>query len=220
MVSSRKSQTNPRSDDLLGAQAWLHARARLAPNLLSHAPPWVQAVFEHAWAPMRALASEVACLPAQLWDFLLTCDGGWIVIHSGTSHYTAGTVQVAGFDRRNVAFISVEDLAGGDDMPLHTIGHLIDHYLGCGGDPDGAWLSAGGGLALHWREAGERLQRLFDLGYAVDHAAAASVQDYVARSLAWYCHRPRDLNVADPNICKWFRATLWDEGFWRARTAL
>ena len=118
---------------------------------------------------MQALASEVACLPAQLWPFLLSHDGGWIVIHAGRSHYTVGTIQVAGFDRRNVAFISVEDLARGDDMPLHIVGHLIDHYLGCGGDLDGAWLSTGGGLAPHWREAGKRLQRLFDLGYAVDN---------------------------------------------------
>ena len=48
-----------------------------------------------------------------------------------------------------------------------------------------------------------------------DEAAAASVRDYFARSLAWYCRRPRDLNVADPNIWKWFRATLWNRGLWR-----
>lgn len=200
-----------------GAHAWLRARARLAPNLLSHASPWVRGVFEHAWAPMQALGNEIACLPPQLWPFLLEHEGGWVVIHPGSSHYVVGPVRVAGFDRRNVAFVSVEELARRDDVPLHIVGHLVDHYLGCAGDADGAWLSAGGGLAPHWQEAGERLGRLFALGHAADEAAAASVQDYVARSLAWYCHRPQDLCVADPNICKWFRATLWDNGFWRTR---
>jgi hypothetical protein len=164
---------------------------------------------------MQAFAREVDCLPPQLWPFLLDHDGGWIVIHPGSSRYVVGPVEVAGFDRQNVVFVSVEELARGDEMPLQSVGHLVDHYLGCGGDPDGAWLSAGGGLEPAWREAGERLQRLFALGHAIDEAAAASVQAYVARSLAWYCHRPHDLNVADPNIWKWFRATLWDDGFWR-----
>ncbi|MBN1661436.1 MAG: hypothetical protein JXA93_23795 [Anaerolineae bacterium] len=164
---------------------------------------------------MQALAREIACLPVQLWSFLLNHDGGWVIVHPGRSRYVVGPVSVAGFDRHNVALISVEDLARGDDLVLHVLGHLVDHYLGCAGDPAGAWLSEGGGIEPHWREAGERLGRLFALGHAVDEAAAASVKEYVARSLAWYCHRPHDLNVADPNIWKWFRATLWNDRFWR-----
>jgi len=165
---------------------------------------------------MQALAGALDCLPAQLWSFLLSHDGGWIVVHPGPSRYVVGPARIAGHDRRNVASISVEDLARGGEMPLHVVGHLVDHYLGCAGDPGGAWLSHGGGLEPAWRAAGERLGRLFALGHAVDEAAAASIEDYFARSLACYCRRPRELNVADPNIWKWFRATLWDDGFWHA----
>jgi hypothetical protein len=67
-----------------------------------------------------------------------------------------------------------------------------------------------------WQLAGERLPRLFSLGYAVDNVAESSVQDYFAQSLALYCRERQHLNTADPQIYKWLRTTLWDKGFWRA----
>ena len=67
-----------------------------------------------------------------------------------------------------------------------------------------------------WQEAGQRLLHLYALGYAIDDIARASVQDYFAQSLALYCTDRQRLNVADPQIDKWFRSTLWDEAFWRA----
>jgi hypothetical protein len=65
------------------------------------------------------------------------------------------------------------------------------------------------------RQAGERLPRLFALGYGVDEVAQADVRDYFAQSLAIYCQDRKRLNVADPQIVKWFRSTLWSDGFWR-----
>ncbi len=112
-----------------------------------------------------------------------------------------------------MAYVSVQDLALDNERPHHVIGHLIDHTLG-GGGIDAPWLSAGGGQELCWQQAGSRLARIFALGYGVDEVAQASVRDYFAQSLALYCRdRPR-LNIADPQICKWFRSTLWDHGFW------
>jgi hypothetical protein len=165
---------------------------------------------------MQALARQVTHLPGALWSFLLGHEGGWVVVQGGASRYQTGTVDALGRRRRNVATIGVEDLARDNDVPLHIVGHLVDHYLGCAGDGAGLWLSGGGGLVPRWQEAGARLERLFALGYAVDEAAAGNVRDYFARSLAWHCRRPRELNVADPQIWKWFRTTLWDDNFWRA----
>jgi len=87
--------------------------------------------------------------------------------------------------------VRVADLAQDNEGPLHALGHLIDHHLGCGGEAEGRWLSEGGGLVPDWQRAGERLPRLFDLGYAADHVAGSSVQDYFAQSLALYCRRLR-----------------------------
>lgn len=211
----RRTQSEPGlpSKDL--AEAWLRARARLMPNLLAQSPPWMRSVFDHAWAPMEALARQVRLLPAGLWGALLRFETGFVAIGHRGSHYLPGPARLAGQEVQNLAFVSVEDLARDNERPLHVIGHLIDHHLGCGGTPEGAWLSEGGGIHPRWREAGGRLPRMFALGYAVDEVAAAGVRDYFAQSLALYCRARRQLNVADPQIDKWLRSTLWHAGFWR-----
>jgi hypothetical protein len=69
-------------------------------------------------------------------------------------------------------------------------------------------------VLVRWREAGARLQRLFALGYGVDKVTRSNIRDYFAQSLALYCLDRQRLNVADPQICKWFRSTLWNQAFW------
>jgi hypothetical protein len=183
--------------------------------VLDRAPAWVQDVFEHDWAPMEALVQQVNCLPDGLWDYLLSWEGGLAIISNERSRYVPGPVELRGRQVQNAAFVAVEDLAQGNEQPLRAIGHLADHYLGCGGDLAGPWLSGGGGMTPGWRRAGERLPRLFALGYGVDEVACSGVQAYFAHSLAVYCLDRRRLNVADPQITKWLRHTLWDDGFWR-----
>jgi hypothetical protein len=116
---------------------------------------------------------------------------------------------------RNVAFVAVEDLAHDNERPIHVIGHLIDHALGCGGEDAGLWLSEGEGVNTLWREAGQRLSQLYALGYGVDEIAQSGVRDYFAQSLAFFCRDRERLNVADPRIVKWLRSTLWSASFWR-----
>jgi hypothetical protein len=185
------------------------------PRLLIQAPPWVRGTFDHAWAPMKALAKQVRCLPPALCGYLQSCAGGFAAITAGESQYVPGSATVRSRSLQNVAFVSVEDLALGNERPLHVIGHLIDHHLGCGGDPEGCWLSEGGGVTPDWQEAGSRLPGLFALGYGLDQAAHANVRDYFAQSLAFYCRDRQRLNMADPQIYKWFRNTLWSERFWQ-----
>jgi hypothetical protein len=198
------------------ALAWLRVRARLMPDLLNQSPPWVRGVFDHSWAPMEALAQQVACLPSALLDHMLTYESGFVAIGTGNSRYRPGPTTLRHQQVQNVAFVSVIDLANDNERPLHVIGHLVDHHLGCGGDSEGRWLSEGGGIMPHWRQAGERLPRLFALGYAADSVAQSDLRNYFAQSLALYCRERQRLNIADPQICKWLRSTLWDQGFWRS----
>lgn len=184
------------------------------PDLLSQSPPWVRGVFGHSWAPMEAMARQVSCLPPGMWDHLLRCERGFVAICPGDSHYVPGPATLRHQQVQNVAFVSVVDLAGDNERPLHIIGHLIDHHLGCGGDSDGHWLSEGGGTTPRWQQEGKRLPHLFALGYAADEIAQSGLRDYFAQSLALYCRERQHLNVADPQIYKWFRSTLWDKGFW------
>ena len=195
-------------------QAWLHTRARLMPELLSQSPPWVRGVFDHSWAPMRALARQVGLLPPHVWSWLRRWDSGYAVVCNGRSEYVPGPAHIRRQRVVNVAYVSVEDLAADNERPLHVLGHLIDHHLGCGGDYQGQWLSSAGGTSNRWRRAGERLAELYALGHAVDTVAQSSTQDYFAQSLALYCRDRQRLNVADPLICRWFRSTLWDRAFW------
>ena len=185
------------------------------PDLLSQSPPWVRAVFDHSWAPMEAMARQVACLPPALLDHLLTYDRGFVAICTGDSRYSPGPMTLRHQRVENVAFVAVGDLANDNERPLHVIGHLVDHHLGCGGASNGRWLSEGGGTVPHWQQAGERLPRLFALGYGADSIAQSNPRDYFAQSLALYCRDQQRLNVADPQICKWFRSTLWHQGFWQ-----
>jgi hypothetical protein len=198
------------------AKAWLRARVRLMPGLLSQSPPWVRGVFDHTWAPMEAMARQIQGLPPAWWDFLLSLDSGFVAISRGDSEYVPGPARIRQQSVENVARVSVADLAQDNEQPLHVLGHLLDHHLGCGGAAEGRWLSEGGGLVPEWQRAGERLPRLFSLGYAVDNVAESSVQDYFAQSLALYCRDRQRLNTADPQIYKWLRGTLWDKAFWRA----
>ena len=163
---------------------------------------------------MDALFDHVRLLPAGLWPYLLGCAGGYLLISPGESAYQPGPAELRGRAVHNVAYISVGDLAAGNERPLHVLGHLLDHYLGCAGDLTGPWLTAGGGCRPRWQQAAGRLPGLYALGYGVDDVARASIDDYLAQSLAIYCRDRRRLNVADPPIEKWLRTTLFDAAFW------
>lgn len=195
-------------------RAWLQARARLMPDLLPQSPPWVRSAFAHSWAPMRALSRQLECLPPHLWSQLQRWESGYVVLCTTDSRYVPGPASIRRQRLSNVAFVSIEDLAVANERTIHTLGHLVDHHLGCGGEPEGLWLSEGGGVSPRWQRAGQRLADLYTLGYAVDPVAQANVRDYFAQSLAIYCLDRQRLNVADPAIDKWFCSTLWVEGFW------
>jgi hypothetical protein len=206
------------------------------PGALERLPGAVRSAFEHAWAPIQMLAQHIGCLPSALWEVLLAWDTGFVILVAGESRYEPGPVSLHGQQLKDVAFISLEDLVspGGSvgrpatalecgshaaafrhlGLPLHVIGHLVDHHLGCGGEEQGAWLSEGGGVTPAWHEAGQRLARLFGLGYGIDEVAQSNTRDYFAQSLSVYCHNRQALNVADPQISKWLRSTLWNPAFW------
>lgn len=212
-TNSEHMHSNRDAED--SAQAWLHARARLMPDILIKSSPWVRGVFDHSWAPMRALAQQANHLPPHMWSLLLGWDSGYVAIYAEDTHYRPGPASIRRQPVINVAFMSIEDVALGNERPLHVLGHLIDHHLGCAGDVNGHWLSSGGGISPGWRKAGQRLRDLFRLGYAVDPVAQSNVRDYFAQSLALYCHDRQRLNVADPQIFKWLRNTIWNEALWK-----
>lgn len=195
---------------------WFIARARLTPNLLAQAPPWVRATYDHPWAPMQAMASQLKCFPDDLWDYLLSQPTGFIVIGKD-SRYEPASIQLGEKELCGVAHVAIQDLARNNKRPLHVLSHLIDHHLGCQGHHEGPWMTQGSVARHEWTQAAQRLDRLFALGYGIDPVARANPQDYFAQSLAWYCQDRQKLNTADPQICKWFRSTIWNPSFWERK---
>lgn len=166
---------------------------------------------------MSAFEERVRPLPAAMWPMLQGFPGGYVaLVADDRSRYQPGPASIRGQSVDNVAFVSVQDLARDNERPLHVLGHLIDHHLGCGGGPTGAWLSDGGGTTQQWQEAGARLARLFALGYGADEVARSNLHDYFAQSLALYCREQKRLNAADPQIEKWLRNTIWSDLFWHS----
>jgi len=199
----------------LRAMEWLRARARLMPGALDEIGEPARGEYAHEWAPVQLLGRRLACLPAGLWDALLRWESGYSVLIAGESRYEPGEFRLRARTLHGVALISLEDLSGrAPSRVLHVMAHLVDHHLGCSGEAEGIWLSEGGGVAPVWREAGQRLARLYELGYGLDDIARSGRRDYFAQSLAAYCRERRALHVADPQITQWFRTTLWSPRFW------
>jgi hypothetical protein len=192
-------------------------RIHVAPRALDLASAPVQQRFPHLWAPLEALAGKLQPLPVGLVRFWLEQPGGHVVITHLSSYYDPGDWLLKGNLLRNIAYVGLSDLAGGSLEALVPVGHLLDHLLGNGGQPEGLWLSEGGGADPVLQKVGTRFAELFPLGHGFDMLAHHDRRSYFARSLALYLHDRRALNVADPLIERLLRTTLFSAAFWRSR---
>ena len=132
---------------------------------------------------------------------------------SAQSGYVAGAVTIGERIHTDVARVSLYDL----ESPLASISvvaQLLDHLLGCNGEPAGKWLSDGGGITPKLVLVGEEINQLFHLGYGIDEEATQDSRSYLARSLAWYIEDRRALNVADPRVERLLKRTLMSDSFW------
>ena len=196
-------------------KALVQAKVSLAPRALESSPPTVRRSFESDWAPVNALARRLRCFPVGLLRFLAEHDAGHIVLAARDFHYVEGEQTVRGRSLCNVAYVCVGDLTDESERPWHVVAHLLDHLMGCGGQPGGTWLSDGSGLTPRWREVGQRIHKLFPLGYGIDEAAQPNARDYFAQSVAWVCYDRQRPNVADPPMEKLLRTTSMNDAFWR-----
>ena len=192
-------------------------KIHVAPRALELSSAAAQRRFKHIWAPLEDLATRLRSLPPGLVRFWLDQTGGHVIVTHLPSRYEPGGQALKRQVLRNVAYVRMSDLAAGSLEALVPIGHLLDHLLGSSGMVDGLWLSEGGGTNPALREVGERIVKLFPLGYGFDEAACRDVRTYFARSLALYLHDRGALNVVDPQIEKLLRTTLFSGAFWRSR---
>lgn len=189
------------------------SKIHIIPRLLEHSSRRVAAQFDSLWAPMERLAQHLHPLPAALLQFLTHTPRGHIILTAGVSRYEVHTWSLREQELEAVAFVSLTDLVEEPLSALETVGHLLDHLLGCQGAPLGGWLSDGNGLNQSWKEVGRQVPLLFQLDYAIDEMAAATPRQYFARSVAWYIQDRHKLNMSDPLIERLLRQTLFSESF-------
>ena len=191
------------------------SKIHITPRLLERCPRRIAQQFDSLWAPVEELAQRLHSLPTGLVQFLAYTPRGHIVLTPEVSNYEVGPQSLRGRELEAVAFISLTELVEEPLQALHVVGHLLDHLLGCQGVPQGEWLSDGQGLSPPWVEIGQQIPVLFELGYTIDETAATNSRHYFAQSLAWYIQDRQRLNVADPQIERLLRQSLFNENFCR-----
>jgi len=206
-------RTSPEvSDDV---KQLLVAKVHLAPRAWNNLPATDRDLFDNPWAMATALGHHLGRLPRPGLRFLAEHPRGHLVIAPGSSRYVEGVQPVGRQEFFDVAFVGVREVAEGGHGVWRPVGQLLDHLLGCHGEPGGPWLSDGHGINPLWEEVGHRLQALFPLGYGADELTRSHPHLYLAQSLGWYFLDRRRLEVADPLITRLLRTTLLDEPFWK-----
>lgn len=138
---------------------------------------------------------------------------GHVAISPHRHGYVAGAQVVGRYSLDGVAWVSAQSLLH-DPLLAWPLAALLDHLLGCDGDPAGSWLSDGSGRTAHWQPVGQRLRRQFELGYGPP-GATADPRAYFAWGLRSYLSDRRSLSVADPGLERILATTVFDVHFWR-----
>lgn len=200
-----------KSDDV---RRLLVAKVHLAPQVWNEVPSGIHPLFDNPWSLATHLGRHLAKLPRPCLRFLADHPRGHLVIAPGSSRYAEGAQPVGRQELSDVAHVGLQELVEGRHGVWRPVGQLLDHLLGCHGEPGGPWLSDGHGISPPWEEVGHRLHALFPLNYGVDELARSHLHLYLAQSLGWYILDRRRLEVADPLITRLLRTTLLDERFW------
>jgi hypothetical protein len=158
---------------------------------------------------LRPLSGTAAELPA----FWAHHPRGHAVIGNHRERYQAGPQQVGRQVLDGVAWVPAAAILA-EPILAAPVANLLDHLLGCDGEPGGAWLSDGGGRNALWQEVGQRLHRQFHLGYAPD-IARSNPHDYFAWGLSVYLLDRLALSTVDPGLERLLATTLFAPGFWR-----
>lgn len=151
--------------------------------------------------------------PLAMLDWWRLHPRGHVVIGPMATGYSAGPQAVGRSTFDGVAWVAARELLAGDVL-ADSIANLFDHLLGSDGDPDGLWLSEGGGRSAAWRQVGVRLQRQRALGYA-PAAVAGNPHDYLAWGTRTFLANRQQLNSADPGLERLLATTIFDPAFWQ-----
>jgi len=190
-------------------------RMHVEPDALQHSSSRIQERYEHVWQPVEEWSSQLTALPLGLLDLWHRSGRGHLVFTHERTAYVPDHVGWRDTTLSGVCYLCVADLQDDWLQAMSAQGCLLDHLMGSGLVPGGAWLSDGGGLNAALAEVAQRFRDIHALAYGVEELAAPTAREYFARGLATYIHNPGWLNVLDPLLFKLFRGTLMSESAWQ-----
>lgn len=190
----------------------LRAKVHIRPRTLAALPTAQSQRLRSPFELGRLLLRPLSGTPADLPTFWAHHPRGHAVIGNHSQRYQAGPQQVGRQVLDDVAWVSAASILASSTLAA-PVGNLLDHLLGCDGEPGGAWLSDGGGRSPLWQDVGHRLHRQFHLGYA-PAGARGNPHDYFAWGLAAYLHDHLALSTVDPGLERLLTTTLFAPGFW------
>jgi hypothetical protein len=194
-------------------RALLRHKVHIRPRTLAALPTAQSQRLRSPFELGRMLLRPLASTPAELPAFWAQHSRGHVVIGNHPQGYLPGPQQVGRQLLDGVAWVPAAFLLASPYL-AEPIANLLDHLLGCDGDPGGTWLSDGAGRSPLWHEVGQRLQRQFHLGYAPE-GARRHPHSYFAWGLATYLEDRLALSVSDPGLERLLSTTLFAPAFWR-----
>ncbi|MEZ4770103.1 MAG: hypothetical protein R2844_16935 [Caldilineales bacterium] len=193
-------------------RALLRDKIHVRPETLARLPT---AEADRLGSPLdlaRMLLQPLQRAPLAMLDWWRLHPRGHVVIGPVDAGYVPGPQPVGRRTLDCVAWVAARELLAGDRLPT-AAANLFDHLLGSDGDPDGPWLSDGGGRSALWQEVGARVQRQRALGYA-PRAVQDNPHDYLAWGLCTFLADRQQLNAVDPGLERLLATTVFDAAFW------
>lgn len=198
-----------------GQRALLQHKIHIDPGAWGQSDAGVRKRLASAWTAALHLADSFGGLPDDALRWWAHHPRGHVLLTADEEGYCTGDRTVG--DRRvsALALVPFHRIVAQPKMATIRALHVLDHLLGCNGEPSGGWLSDGGGCSLRWQRIGSRIAAIFPLGYGISPTAQQDPHWYLAEALCMALNDRLQLNVADPKLERLLHQSILDAGFWR-----
>lgn len=197
-----------------GLRLLLQQKIHVAADAYAGSGRAAQARFPSGWSAAIETVRLLGALPEDAIHWWAEQPAGHLLLTAGDDSY-ADFLAVDEVELRGVAQLPMAWLVDEPARALAAALRPLDHLLGCGGGPDGRWLSNGGGISSRWQRVGAEIAQLFPLGYGPTEASRQDPHAYLAEGLALALQARRQLNAQDPKLERLLAASLLSNGFWR-----
>lgn len=198
-----------------GQRALLQHKIHVDPGAWVQSDAGVRSRLTSAWTAALRLVDLLGGMPEDALNWWAHHPRGHVLLTGNEEGYCLGE-RISG-DRRlaAVALVPLQWIVTQPNQAVTAALYVIDHLLGCDGEPSGGWLSDGSGRSQRWHRIGRQIAALFPLGYGISDAAQQDPHKYLAEAVWLALDDRSQLNVADPKLERLLHHSLLNPGFWR-----